>query len=796
MGRLGTYALALCMLLVTVIGQQPGATAQSQEKELNYITQYTIDGTVNVKFPRVAGLTDQVAVATNPGGSNSSRVGRVYEKKDTVDPFTTSTDLGEADGQSDYASAGIYGSTFDNAFYATWIDQDRDRIYVRRKPLGGNWEDVKNAGSGSFPVFPDVVRSSDGKLFVIYRDNSRWNYRVSSDGGNSWSGGEVSNIAPIAQADIEAGPNGEVVVVHESANGGDIYASFWNGNGFTTERVAGDGGGSRYYTTPTVAIGNDGRIYVAWRTEAGEVYYSERQPDGSWPTSRIASGGRVENGVSIHVDANNNLYLNWISTRSGSPRVYFAFRRAGGDWEGPIESPSPGAMFNGDAGITVTDNGYAHYVAEYFSGVGLRTRYFRFRVTDVGACEAIVAFTGGATQTNSRTITGAVGANAGCTNDRQQVSLNVQDENAPIVSNRPPNDNRFSFTLTDAQLQERCVHTVYARLFNGNTPYAWGSNSILVDAADAPNPVNANVQLRNPFSEPRIGVTNPNAASPQDILNSEDRSSGAWGGDPRFTRNDQAVLSISDAGDCTGLATFTGMTRTNVPIPATGFREQLTLPLGMGLGGPDDSPGLKTFPVTISDKIGNIQTFNLSIVFDPPGTDSARTNNAGRPQVTDEQAIELVPDNSASARLSIIRNLAFRDAQVTDNLYNRQNGVDVPDNGQFWGVWVATEYLGRDGSPTPVGLDSDKLNYYAVPVTSRDCDSSGCDFTIRWNLFQGVENADGTPFGPDLTKHGTYRVYVRFLDGAGNYSTWVGQADFVLDQGYRLPSLFLPTLSR
>jgi hypothetical protein len=778
MGRLGTYALSLCLLLITVIPQQ-SAAAQSDEKAITYQIQNTIDGSTNVKFPRIAGLSNQVVAVGNPGGSNPSRNGVAWQKQDSAETFPSGFTLGEADGQADYSTAAVHGSRFDNAFYATWIDQDRNRIYVRRKPLGGEWESTKISASSNFPNFPDVVHTSDGKIFTIYRDNSRWNYSVSSDGGNNWSGGQVSRISPITQADIEAGPNGRVVVVHEDTNTGDILLSTWNGSGFDTERIAGDGGGGRYYTTPTVAIGNDGRIYVAWRSEDGEVYYAERQSDGSWPASRIARGGRVEYGVSIHVDNANNLYLNWISNESGAPRVYFTFRPSGGNWEPIIRSPSPGALFNGDAAVTISDNGYAHYVAEYFSGVGLRTRYFRFQA-DVRNCEAIVAFTGGATQTNSRTITGAVGAAAGCTNDQRQISLNTRNEAAPRTTNNP---NTFSIEVPADQIGQ-CTQTVYARLFNGNTAYDWGSNTIKVDPADAPNPVNANVTLRNPYLDPARSAASP-SSSPKDTLNDD----GAWFGDPRFTRVKQAVLNVSDAGDCTGLATFSGLDQSNTAVPAGGFRQTVALPLGNG-GTPPLSfdPGPKSFPVTVADNVGNTQIFNVSVVYDPADV-AADGDGLGRPVVQDEG--EVSADNSAAARLTTIRTLTFNAVKVSDNLYNAGNDVNVPTNGQFWGVWIATEYLGTTAAPTqPVGPDSTTLNYYPLEVTNRACDSLGCDFSVSVNLFQGLG------FGPDLTKAGTYRVYARFLDGAGNYSTAVVDEDFTLDEGYRPPSVFLSIVGR
>lgn len=71
---------------------------------------------------------------------------------------------------------------------------------------------------------------------------------------------------------------------------------------------------------------------------------------------------------------------------------------------------------------------------------------------------------------------------------------------------------------------------------------------------------------------------------------------------------------------------------------------------------------------------------------------------------------------------------------------------------------------------------------------------------VRFNLFGGVlDRTAPSPtngFGPDLTKDGTYRVYVKALDGAGNASNETFITTLTLDPGYSVVTIRLPIIRR
>jgi hypothetical protein len=285
-------------------------------------------------------------------------------------------------------------------------------------------------------------------------------------------------------------------------------------------------------------------------------------------------------------------------------------------------------------------------------------------------------------------------------------------------------------------------------------------------------------------------------------------SEGASTGDPGYTRIDQMHLRIADIGDCTGIGaynvlfensalfqngTITGTFASNLPLPPQVQNQSLQV-------------GETRFRIQVFDRAGNSVTLPRRMVYDPPGT-----NGEGRP-VMDLSQTSLTTDTNT---LTILRSLIINTIVVTDNLYRR--GESVPDRGyinnqtppntsdptkQFWGLWIAVEYLGKGADaasqypPLPNGgLTFDNLRWQPIEVPNAVADAR-----VRFNLFSGVlDRTAPSPtngFGPDLTKDGTYRVYVKALDGAGNASTATYSTTLRLDPGYEVPTIRLPVIRR
>jgi hypothetical protein len=254
-------------------------------------------------------------------------------------------------------------------------------------------------------------------------------------------------------------------------------------------------------------------------------------------------------------------------------------------------------------------------------------------------------------------------------------------------------------------------------------------------------------------------IYTPNSSSnAQAIAPADAYEGGASDGHPKYTRVRKFFLGITDNGDCTGLGDFFvpgSDTAQPKEIPLAGFAGSPALP---GFG----TPGEKPISVVISDTIGNQQAYGpMSLIYDPDppvlsgGSVSGDTNTG-----------------------TILRTLSFSGVSVNDTLYGQFE--NLPAGQQFWGIWLANVNLTATPNITP---DSPGLNWFPVPVGV-----PSAQFSMQWSLFSGLG------YGPTQGHAGSYRVLVRFLDGAGNPSQGVLSTTLTLDSGYTTPQVFVPTV--
>ncbi|MGQ9549219.1 MAG: hypothetical protein ACUVWS_11375, partial [Roseiflexus sp.] len=585
------------------------------------------------------------------------------------------------------------------------------------------------------------------------------------------------------------------MAVAYAISAGDIYVGIWNGSGFT-ERLIADT--NLYLADPTIAFGPDNRIWVAWRAVEGGIFFSRENDAGNFPTSRILSAESYGT-VSISVDPQGLGHIFWVGNRGDGWKAYYARQGTDGSWG--LKIADPGAFItNGTGTVTVSDFAYGHGVTEYFGGSGLTTRYYLFRSQGDNCVAETITIGNALPATNppvvkDASVVGTLAPSSGCTPAEQRVVLNAQDANAPAASWT----GTYNVPITNL---EQCVQTLNVQLRANNRSQfdpQWRSVSFIADPQAAETPVDAAVQVMNP----RMFALIPPVFSP--VTPAGDMmSEGASHGDPGYTRVNQMHMQIADIGDCSGITaytmlfendtlfqsgTVTGTFASNLPLPPQVPNTALAV-------------GETKFKIQVFDRSGNSFTFLRRMVYDPPGT-----SGEGRP-VMDLSQTGLTTDTNT---LTILRSLIINTIVVTDNLYRRGESVptrgytnsQTPPNGsdptkQFWGLWIAVEYLGKgDDAETqyPPLTSFDNLRWQTVEVPNAVAGAR-----VRFNLFDGVlDRTASSPtngFGPDLTKDGTYRVYVKALDGAGNASTATYSTTLRLDSGYEVPTIRLPVIRR
>ncbi|HET9224535.1 MAG TPA: hypothetical protein VFO07_18625, partial [Roseiflexaceae bacterium] len=280
-----------------------------------------------------------------------------------------------------------------------------------------------------------------------------------------------------------------------------------------------------------------------------------------------------------------------------------------------------------------------------------------------------------------------------------------------------------------------CVHRVYVRLFKGGV----GGNTFF-DDIQVDSSVDASVRMLNPHM---FGLPSTGGAP------------GAQDGDPRYTRDQEFYLTINELGECTGLQNYRVQSGPTAPIPEAGFADTVALPGGT-------TPAARGVNVTVTDKIGNSLNYQSIMIFD-----------SGQPTLTTSSNPTVTMPLSTT---DIIVPLSFENIRVNDAIYGDAENLDPGK--QFWGAWIAV-------SRTPTAPATTNLARWS-PVQVLQPNS---DFTINFSLFSGLDTQSKTP--------GDYYVFVKFLDGAGNFtSNTIGSAKITLQSGFTRPLQYMPFAHR
>ncbi len=790
--------LMLAILMVTVsIGAAPQAPriALAQAPTIDFIGQVTVPTSGNVKFPQIRGKGDVVHLAGS-GGRGNNNFARYWRKSaDGTLNFAEPTTLGPATGQPNYATSDVTVAP-NGRVYVIANNVSDQAIYLWSSNDGVTWnpDDRKTViRGGGFRVYPHIA-ASNNRLWVVWNQDGRYRYRTTTDitGGGGWTGTQlISGRESLGHPSVAVSPDGSRMAVAYGTSSGDIFVGIWDGAGFT-ERLVADT--NLYLADPTITFGPDNRIWVAWRAVEWGIFFSRENDQGNFPPSRLVTAESYGT-VSISVDPQNLAHIFWVGNRGDGWKAYYARQGTDGSWGLRIEEPGS-FIVAGMVAVTVSDFAYGHGVTEYFSGGGSVTRYYLFRSQGETKCFAQTITIGNAIPGTSppvvkdASVTGTLAPSAGCTPAEQRVVLNAQDANAPAA----PWSGTYNVPITNL---EQCVQTLHVQLrANSRTQFdpQWRSTTFIADPTAAGTPVDAAVTVMNP----KIFGLVPPVFSPVSPAGDMMMEGGASNGDPGYTRIGQMHLQIADTGDCSGIGAYSLLSEAGSVIQSG----TITGTFASNLSLPSLQPGETLFKIQVFDRAGNNVTLPRRMVYDPPGT-----NGEGRP-VMDLSQTSLTTDTNT---LTILRSLIINTIVVTDNLYRR--GESVPDRGytnnqtppnssdatkQFWGLWIAVEYLGKGAnaeSQYPPLTSFDNLRWQPVEVPN-----AAAGARVRFNLFSGVlDRTASSPtngFGPDLTKDGTYRVYVKALDGAGNASTATYSTTLRLDPGYEVPTIRLPIIRR
>jgi hypothetical protein len=761
------FLACAAVLLAGMPSVSPTVMAQGSGGNARIILQTTLPDSNQVKFPDVAATsaTNTVHVSGNANRDDAN----YWSKPDTGGAFPEPTRLGDAPGQSDFSSTAIAVDPQGNVHYA-WINQSEQNINYRFRPATGDWGPTRVivSGGGQFRVNLDLAVSSDGTIFAAWRaPDTPVLYRLSTDNGASWrdvgDGGAISERAAFGFPSLAAGPNGEIMAAYTQTDGDllNVYVAEFTGSGWNRQQVSLAG---QTAAGPSATISGTGVRYVAWRAVEGGLFFAERQPDGSWPVSRLVNDPEIFDPVNILADAQNNLHIFWISNINGPNDLYYAFRPAGDNFAPQaVQVSSAGrAIFNGRASTNLVGaQSYGHVVLEAFSGSGLQTQYYLFAADGAASISARPVIAGDAPIIGTDEPLEVAFTNISGTPNQVRWRWGAPPNDTESDSNGwQPFANPLSVPVPESlRNSETCLP---ARLYTQvrNTTLGIAEAVSKVDDVTLDNGLQLSISLRNPYVDvPALAeLTGTAALEAIDLA----QFPGAEDGDPNYTRAPVVFVEIDGRGECSGLLDFTlGIDTSNLGTPYAinnnYFANFIPLP-----DAGDLAEGAIPLIVRIRDNAGNQEFFPFTIIYDR----SAPVVDAESSGTEEKAPLEAGPGSDGSA---LIVNLDFTNIAIEDNLY--------PNSG-IWGLWIANSRTLAD----PL-LPNLALNWQTVPVRS-----TGNTFTVpNWSLAGGLPANEITP--------GTYYVIACFMDGAGNVSN-VCFAEEVDVNSVALPRDYLPFLQR
>lgn len=759
MKRQGLVTLVVVNLLSILAVMPPGPSAGLAAPAMQLDTSatavgpgFTLPGSGTSaqnagKYPSVVGTGRSVHMVANPAQSV-----QYWSKQDTAASASGPNRIGGSKGDTDYTEAAI-GAGPGGTLFATYIIQ-QSSISVRRKPVNGSWGSPKTIHrTGGFMSYIDIAVTANGQVFVVWNEEGAYRFVRSADGGATWSRvRSVSSRQPYKPIFITSGAGNEVMAAFGSGNG-HVYAAIWNGSSFTTTDVTPFRRSSEFFAFAQPAVAPNGKMYVAF-SNAGvgaALFYAERQPNGSWATSKLASGG-VYGSIGFHADAQSNLHMTWSGNASGRWQLYYSFKPVFGGWQPMRRAPGVNnkVIADVDNSSTIGARIFNHTVFEAFDGDRAALRYQQFSA-DSSVVTARPVLDNGAAVTNSNRVSVSFADVSGSPD-----SLRYHWDAFPSAADAwVPFANPIAIDGPPGVTPDVCrSHALYTQVRRG---------SIIQGTPQQDS------QIFDIGIQAQVFALNPNLANlPTSDIGAAPGSPGASDGDPRYTRERRFFLSINGQADCAHLKDFT--VTGGAPLALNGadaHHRPFDLPGDAALGD-------KAFDVLVSDQLNNQKTWSFTLTYDPVNTDTTGTlsNTDGLPV--------LGPGGSFSAddTNSIIRALSFQDISVTDNLYGRRE--QFPAGRQFWGLLMANTI-----SPT-IAADDPSLQWYPVRVPA-----PSDTFTVTWDLFTGLG------FTSDLSNRpGDYYVYARFLDGAGNPSKDALKAKVILLPGYSLAGQRLPVVQR
>lgn len=658
---------------------------------------------------------------------------------------------------------------------------------------------------------------------------SRIYYRQSNDGGRTWSPQEQVTGTTSYEPSLAFDAAGKPHIIASQQFGEDLNIIYTNkvGAGWANQEIINPGSTTFNRDGSLIVTGPAGNqtIHAIFGGRAGglsrdiRVYYTRKQPGQNWTTPRLMQNMDFASYPDITSDGNNTLNAVWMASPGDQDFEIYTARSTdnGATWSAVQGIGIGGEGIGQTPSVTQSTGGtvIAAWEDSDNTADGKRDIFSRFstnggtnwgglvRVNDTPGLSRDVEVAAG--PTNARAVWhDAADGTYHIYTSTTPVSGSVVVNADPVVENDTPFTSKPTVTVTfkdvrgtprdirwrwnkaptdaDADSSPNAQGWVgYAATMQIAIPEslrtgACGQVTLFVQTRDANGAVDATVEndaiTFDGVVQANVSITNPNKK-----FGLSTWQQGANGGLDSHTRTRSYNILFANTGECVGLKEFAieknGVEAKRVVIPdnTSVYNFPATIP--------DDTPGIAPAPgkrpdfsVNVYDKLDNKLSLAQQIWYDPRNVNDVA--NAGAPVLTQGGTLAVNGANTLLRTLTI-------SATASDEIYNRATGKP------YWGVWVAATKGNAPLTEAELISDTSTLQWASIWVPNAGAPSVNVKYALNTNL--------GTPA---LTgAEGTYYVYVKFLDGAGNPSTGtLISGPVTLAAGYKAIDMYLPSVRK
>ncbi len=223
----------------------------------------------------------------------------------------------------------------------TWVVWKSDRIangelyYAVHD--GSSWSnDTRLTFDTHTDRFPSIMQAQDGKIWVAWesdRNEQDWNLYYKIFDGSSWSNDTLLTTDPYVDAypSIMQAADGKIWVawmsnreVYNEIHQAELFYKVYNGSSWSVDtRFTWDNSSADW--DPSIMQAADGKIWVAWTKDAGDIYIKIFNGTLWSPDMRLTFDPEIDSYPSIAQAHDGTVWVVWNSDRDLYDNVYYKF---------------------------------------------------------------------------------------------------------------------------------------------------------------------------------------------------------------------------------------------------------------------------------------------------------------------------------------------------------------------------------------------------------------------------------------------------------------------------------------